>query len=59
MALTEACGHHCGIRSQAEGQRTWEGHCPCPECHDGLIVNDPEQPGYKMGVWVPAPGEVP
>jgi hypothetical protein len=25
-------GHHCGIRSSAEGGVIISGHCPCPEC---------------------------
>ena len=29
MAITDACGPHCGIRSNAEGTVTREGHCPC------------------------------
>ena len=35
MAITSTCGHHCGIRGNAEGTVTREGHCDCPECHDG------------------------
>jgi hypothetical protein len=27
-----ARGHHCGIRSSAEGGRAWQAHCACPEC---------------------------
>jgi hypothetical protein len=33
--LTEACGHHCGLRPNAEGTVASEGHCNCDECHDG------------------------
>jgi len=25
-------GHHCGIRSSAEGGHSWQAHCRCPEC---------------------------
>lgn len=34
--ITASCGHHCGIRSNAESTFTREGHCDCAECHDGL-----------------------
>ena len=27
MAITNECGHHCGI------QNGNEGHCWCPDCH--------------------------
>lgn len=32
MAITSACGPHCGIRCNAEGTVTREAHCPCAEC---------------------------
>ena len=35
MSLTSYCGHHCGIRSNAEGTFAREGHCDCGQCHDG------------------------
>ena len=30
--ITGQCGHHCGIRSNAEGTTRIEGHCGCDEC---------------------------
>jgi hypothetical protein len=42
--LPPACsrGHHCGIRSAAEGGYSYEGHCGCPECHCPLYVVEAE-----------------
>lgn len=34
MAITTACGAHCGIRANAEDTLAREGHCSCGEpCH--------------------------
>lgn len=33
--LSPQCGHHCGVRSTADGgeaARTFIGHCSCPDC---------------------------
>ena len=35
MAITSTCGPNCGIRPNAEGTFTTEGHCDCELCHDG------------------------
>jgi hypothetical protein len=35
MAITDFCGVHCGIRSNAEGTVRTEGHCDCELCHAG------------------------
>lgn len=32
MAMTGDCGHHCGIRHNAEGTVRIERHCNCAEC---------------------------
>lgn len=45
--LSPACGHHCGVRSNADGgSLTFIGHCPCADCiclyaDYPLIVNIP------------------
>jgi hypothetical protein len=43
--LPQTCGHHCGIRSQAEGGHTWEAHCKCGECRCPIAL-DPAAPGW-------------
>jgi hypothetical protein len=43
MAIDSTCGHHCGIRCNAEGTVTREGHCPCAECacpQASLVIRD-------------------
>lgn len=48
MAITEACGPHCGIRSNAEGTVTREGHCDCLRpCHL-TGYKDTELPGIPV-----------
>lgn len=37
MALSDSCGHHCGIVLSGLTHKH-EGHCECVECHNGPIV---------------------
>jgi hypothetical protein len=53
--LPAACtrGHHCGIRSSAEGGYTYEGHCACPECGCPLAVVEAEILGERWPMCGP------
>lgn len=49
MAITSTCGSHCGIRPNAEGTFTNEGHCGCGEC-DCPQARAPGAPARPRGV---------